>query len=316
MVEKLVIGEKIEGKVVILKSLKNQSCEITDKSGVVVNGHIIPPTDEGLVGKAVTITAVVKPGQNRQPFLNIKKIALAEKSEYKPSELFDGLSKEVIDNYKKTITSAITAIKNPQLKALVEKCLTEENLQMMQIRPATLSKHGVYSGGALAATAIVTMFTRDIGVRYVTNANGLVEQKVDWSLLLSGALLHCLGSIEYYTDEEPFEKTEKGVYLGYHSCLQTMLLKASEDIEIADETLYKLFNIIQSACGKGVRATSKEGIILRHCINMYSEMDAFDYGVAEKNVPYEEGERSYYYDQSMNRFIIKEKGGTVNERVS
>lgn len=305
---KLAIGDKIE-QCFLLKSLKDSPrciATFSNKTGE-MNGKFSDTLNtselHSLVGGAVKVVAIVKPEKDLVPYLYVKSIRKAEKGEYKSSELFNGLSEEKVQEYVGMIKTAIRQVKHPGYKALLEALLEDTALKRLSQMPASLDYYGKYRGGALAGAALITQMCKDVGVEYVTHTNQLHQGNIDWSLLLSGALLCTYGVINYLTPEAPFRKTPAGVDRGYTSVLQSMIERKVlvDQISLSEEELSRLLNVIccSISARTNVRATSKEGIILRHCLAMYAEIDMLDQALEET----EEKEEGYTYIPSLKRYV-------------
>lgn len=313
MIKDFNIGEKISGICLCLKSLTqrndgNYFAVFSDKSGEIcgsIRNELITDDIKSLVKGVVCISAVVKPGNERIPTLNIKEILRADKDKYKTSEIFDGLSEEKIAEYKKIIEVAKLNVKHEGYRKLLDVALDEASLKKLSEMPATLSYYGTYKGGALAGATLITLMCKDSGVEYVTHFNGLHQGTLNWSLLLTASLLCTYGVLNYITPIEPFQKTPIGVDRGYCSILQSMLerLCILHEIPLTDEELSRLLNVLSCAVSKrtSVKATTKEGILLRHCLALYAELDMLDYGVSEHEK--EDSEESYFYAKNLNRYI-------------
>jgi len=311
----LIIGEKV-GLIAILKSMSEcqngtYACVLSDKTGTIdatVGAGIDVSSVRNQVNGAVKVSAIVKPGQNRKPTLNIKTISIADKSEYKSSDLFDGLSEEKIAEYTSLIKSLQRHIKHPGYAKLVACALNDITLQKLSQMPASLGFYGTYKGGALAGAALIAEMVKQVGCTYVTHYNGMHQGNIDWSLLLTAALLNTFGVIKYITPESPFQKTPIGMERGYLSVLQSMIEQViyQNQIELDELAIAKLCNVIGCAMSKrtAVRATSKEGILLRHTVSMYGELDMFDYGSSELTEE-EYGENGYFYSKTLNRYVAQ-----------
>ena len=178
-----------------------------------------------LMGGAVKVTAIAKPGADRKVILSVKSVEKPEKSEYKSSDLFDGLDRKVIDKYISSIKKNINFIKDEFYRGLVNAIMTDEVLSGLSQHPATCSGMGTYKGGALAVTANVLEIAKQLGCAYVTLSNGLHSDNIDWSLVLTAASIMECASKEAYTCVEPFQKTEKCIERGYGSLLQSAIEK-------------------------------------------------------------------------------------------
>ncbi len=313
--EKVVIGDKVTEKIYVFKSIKKASGEydviIKDKTGELNCKLAAERFDESLLkslGGAVKVTFVVKYGLNTQPLGVIKSIAPAPAEEYNAADLFDGLQDEKIASYIMSIQQSMNNIADAQIKNLVSKILTDDVLDALASLPASLSHHGKYRGGALAATAVVTKMCIQAGFQYIKGDNGIYKPSLDWNTLIAASLLHCVGVIDYYTPVIPFAKTSIGVERGYQSTAQHFIERIiiKDGIEIDEMQLARIFNIIGSSVPmkSGIKATSSEGIILRQCLMLYEELDIIDASIASHEIA--EGEE-YFYAAHRNISLMERK---------
>ena len=303
MIKDLVIGEKISGIFVCLNSLTERGdgmyaavfSDISGKICGVIRKELVTDVIKAAVKGVVCISAIVKPGNERVRVLSVKEITLAEKGSYKSSDIFDGLSEEKVIEYMQIIEMAKNNVKHEGYRKLLDVALDDLTLKRLAELPATLSYYGTYKGGALAGASLITLMCKDCGLEYVTHFNGLHHGTLNWSLLLTGALLSTYGAINYITPVEPFTKTPIGVDRGYCSILQSMIEKIciTHDIPLTDVELSRLLNVLTCAVAKhtSVKATTKEGILLRHCLSLYAELEK------------EDSEESYFYAKNLNRYI-------------
>lgn len=300
----LAPGDSIKGGIYKLKSVTKSSSGgydliLADKTAE-IKGFIAPErwVDKyrEFIGGAVTIFAVVYVGTDNEPLVKVKSMESAPSEGYKPSDLFDGLSPQKVAEYKKTIRELTARIPSKAMQALVNSMLTEERLNVLAKMPASLAYQGRYLGGALAETAASASIVTKAAVAYTKQSNGLYNYKFDWSTLCGAALLHMCAIPEFYTAEQPFKMTEKGVQRGYMSLMQDEIEVAikTNSITLSDEQVSKLINVLSASVPRktGIRATCPEGKAFRLILQFYEEMDQAAAVLAEYD--FKEGE-SYAY---------------------
>ncbi len=307
----LVIGDKITDGVYCLKSMRKSNQQqyeviLSDISGELkceLAAERFVESMADYIGGAVKTTFIIKNGLNTTPLGVIKELSLAEEGTFKPSELFEGLTQEKIAEYTASIKSNIRRIPDAGVRSFVEQCLTDDVLNNLSILPASLGYHAKYRGGALATTACVTNLVIQVGLQYKIGSNGLYSRQPDYSLLVAASLLQCIGMVDYVTHDMPFKKTGIGMERGYMSMLQRKI----EAVQVAsgtinDETLAKILNILAASVPMktGIKATRREGSILRGCLMLYEELDILDAEIAGHDV--EEGEE-YFYNAKLRRSI-------------
>lgn len=262
---------------------------------------------KSLEGSVVSVSGVILM-DNRAPLLRIKELSVC--NSFIPAELYEGLSKETILSYIRDIAELKGMVKHPGYRAVVDSCLTAENLDRLAHLPATLGYYGRYSGGALAATDSVARMCMTSMVAYTRRGNHITTQAPDWNALLSASLLFMLGSIRYFEPDPPFRKSARGVSLGMFSSLQSVIEDAirGKDIGLTEIELATLLNILNVSVSTRTetKAVSKEGAILRHIISLYAECDSLDWELATHE---KESGEEYYYSKKLSRYVMTPEGG-------
>lgn len=313
----LILGSAFENQPFILESIGRTAGDkiavtLSDRSGS-ANGCISKALAaqislEHAVGKVFSISAAVLV-EMKQPLIVIRSIS--ECTEYQPAELFSGLSEEMITVYKTTIQELKARVKGSNYRKLLEVCLSDTNLDRLSKLPASLNGHGLYVGGCLATTAVVTDLALYDGVRYAKLANGIYTVAPNWDLLITAGLLHTYGVFRYFDAEDPFKKSVMGVRMNYFPILQSSLERTmmEEHITLTDEEFGNLINVLQVAVGgkTKTKAITKDGSILRHTISLYRECDMMDY-VSANHLP-AEGE-DFFYDRRSRRYYINQTSET------
>ena len=303
-------GDKIEKQDFLVKTVKppqNNEVEMVlgDKTGDIrAYMHQELAEKMQLQEKAViTVTGVVRI-QN-----TIKELRIVHAESCKnviPAVLYQGISPETAQEHKDAIRRTIKKITHPGYKALVEACLSEQNLNTLASLPATFNRHGKYRGGALVATRVVTRMTESAMASYVNSPNGITTTPPNWSLLITAGLLHTFGRIEYCSSENPFERSLNGLEMNYYSMLQHSLEKIvfSQGVPILEQDFARLLNVLDVTVSDrtGTKATTKDGAILRAVYRLYSECEAMDWADANAEV---EEEKEFYYSKELNRYLRK-----------
>lgn len=314
-VKDIIIGDRFNADTFCLKELKampdgGASLVLSDKTGE-ITGDISPerfsPEYSGWVNNAVKITAIAVDTTGMKPHLLVRGISLAEAGEYNANELFMGLSKETVDEYIGMIKKTMGYVSHAGFRSLLDAALTDIALQRLSVLPATINRFGTYAGGALAEAAIVSEMCMRSCLAYVKHGNGLYSGGIDWSLLLTGALLSSYGNIRYLTDM-PWKRTTVGMQRGYMSVLQSSIedIIRAQDIQLDELDLARLLNILGASVSfkTEVKSSCKEGIVLRHIMHVYQEMDILDCGVQTYKEEHTEEEReAYFYNRGSRSYI-------------
>ena len=308
-VKDIMIGDRFNNHIFCLKEVKEMpdgsaNVIFSDKTGE-ITGTISPekylPLYKEWQNNATKVVGVATDTAGMKAQILVRGLALAEASEYNANELFIGLSKDTIDEYIGMIRKTIGYVKHPGFHSLLDVALDDVTL------PATLNRFGKYAGGALAEAALVSEMCLRACLAYVSHGNGLYSGGMDWSLLLTGALLSSYGNIRYLTDM-PWKRTPAGVQRGYMSILQSSIEKLviTHNIALDELDIARLLNILAASVSfkTEVKSTGKEGIALRHIMHVYQEMDMLDCGVEEyKEENAEEERESYFYNREIRSFV-------------
>lgn len=313
-VKDLKIGMPILNELFCIKefSAEKGTFILTDRSGS-VDALLVEPTDALLeliqtnIGSVFEVSGAVlnNPSQTTALSCLVKVRELSLASEFRPEDIFDGISPERVEFYIQQINAAKENIHHKGYRQLVDYCLSEETLRKLGNYPATHAFYGVYVGGALAATCSVTWMCMNCLASYVKRGNGISTQPPDWSLLVSAGLLHQIGRLKYFDENDPFKKSTRGVILNYFSTLQSTIEDAirCNNFELSEEDIAKLLNTLNVATSgrTDTKAITKDGTVLRYILHLYSECDAYDWLSA--NHVKAEGE-TFYYDTTLRRYVL------------
>lgn len=232
-------------------------------------------------------------------------------NDFVPAELFAGITNEEILSCKKGIREIISGITNPGYRALCESCLTDEVLDRMAELPATLNLYGKYNGGCLVATNAVSHMVLSSMASYTKRGNSFSTIRPKWNVMMSASLLFLYGNIEFFTEQAPYKRTKIGVSIGYMALLQQMLETKvhQEHILLTAEEMAELLNILRVSVetNTSIRATSKEGSVLRHILALYIDSESFDWDVTTHEGGCEE--EGYYYSKNLKSYIIPNTEG-------
>ena len=310
----ITVGQRFIDSIYVLSSLFKESEQVRislkDKSGELECYMPLSRYDssyEGMVGGAVKVNGIVEIGKNQQMLGKIRSLAIADEGSFNVQDLFDGLSEEKKAEYIAGIRKYIDTIPEPSCKLLCSTILSDEVLEKMACYPASLAYHGRYRGGALTATYVVTKMVCQSASIYFRTNHGMYDTKINWSVLITASLLMYAANIDAFIDN-PWRKSQVSIDRGYMSLLQSRIERAvmENDIPISEERLARILNVLGSsvALKTAVKATCIEGIVLRHSLMMYEEMDMFDAEVSKHEAG--EGEM-YFFDPRLRRNIATER---------
>lgn len=309
-----IIGQAFENEPFVLRSVDGKSkiernirVTVSDRTGT-VQCDIPDALAETLelskhIGDVYVLSAAIS-AESRTPILAVTTMKLCT-DDYLPTDLYSGLSQEKKDEYIQLIKDVRAKITNESYLALIDACLTDENLKRLGELPATHNDYGVYLGGALAATCSVTYMVMSVMAAYVKKGNGITTTAPGWNVLLTAALLHAFGRIDYCKSSDPFKKTRRGVTMNYFSTLQHSIENVifKNDISISEDHIASLLNVLAVAVSKKteVRSVSKDGVVLRSVLRLYGECEAIDYAMANYTPTEDE---DFFYAKGLRRFLV------------
>lgn len=312
-IKDLVIGEEVLNEPFSIKTMEGTRgndtfFNLSDNSGVVLasmSHTLLENVSDIKEGVVVNVSGVVL-NDGKALMLRIKDISLC--TNFVPTEFFQGISVEQRELCKKDILLLKDSLTHPGYKQLVEECLTDSALNRMAEIPATLGLYGKYAGGALVATNAIARMVMSSMASYTKRGNSFTTTAPQWNVLTCASLLFLYGNIEYFTPTPPFRKTTIGVQMGYFSLLQKMIESTIQkhNIALSDDELARLYNILKVSVEDktSVKATSKDGAILRNIILLYSDCDSFDWDNATH---VSEEDESYYYSPKLGRYVVKQE---------
>ncbi len=314
-IKDIAIGDKLTDCIFVLKKLVKTTkgdysavlADKTDTIPAVMAAERFERSMPDMVGGAVCLNGVVLNGTDMAPYVKIKSMTKAKAGSFKTSDLFQGLSEKRIAEYKGAIRDTISHIPNEACKLLCEKALSDEVLDTLSRMPASIGFHGRYSGGALATAATVSKMAIQAGVQYQNWNNGLYGTALNWSVLVTASLLHTLAVKEYFAHEQPWNKTEIGMNRGYFSLLQSDIEAVIHEnsIQLDERLLSCILNVLGCAVSMktSVKATCPEGILFRHTLMAYEDLDMLAEETANHEA--EDGEEGFYSSRSKRYVVLR-----------
>jgi 3'-5' exoribonuclease len=165
----------------------------------------------------------------------------------------------------------VTQIANPQLRALLDAFLDDPDIaRRYRIAPAAKSIHHAFRAGLLEHVLSLCGLARPIAAHYGT---------VDWSLMVTGIVLHDIGKIYELTYERGFAYSTEGQLLGHIAIGMRMLWdKLRAFPEFPNDLRSLLEHMILSHHGKLEFGSPKvplfpEALLLHYLDDMDSKME-------------------------------------------
>lgn len=299
----LVSGEKFVKEAFLVKRIDDQ-LYFSDRKGK-AKANIAPNKKITLTPETIyLVSGSILPIGN-ECVLFISDAKEAEEGEYNPIDIYGALPEEKILEYKKEIRTLIGKIKHKGYQALVRVCLTDEVLERLSNITIPGETWGNYCGAPLAALSQVPFMACGCACSFVKRANGISHKEIDQDLLLTAGLLHEYARSAFVDTDNAERKSHIGIIMNHFALLVVMLERAKMQIEeglLSEEAYALLINALEVSITRSATcAISREGMILRSIINLYHEIDAYDWQVILK--PVDEGE-GYYYSNKIDCYIV------------
>lgn len=238
--------------------------------------------------------------------MKVTGIVLADASSYNVNEVYGGISEEMKQFHINLIKQEKDKrIVDMQLKALVDALITDENLEKLALLPVTIADYGCYVGGALVATNQITGLAIQMAGVCFKRGNGIYATETDFSMVTTAALLTQIGKIEFFSAENPFEKSSRGVILNYFPLLQNLIYQTilKNNLIIDEVKLDTLINILNvSLTHSDTACASKEAVIVSEAVSYFRKMDLYEagfltceFGEGDSFKPYAYKEKGNYY---------------------
>ena len=169
----------------------------------------------------VKVQARVEIYRNK-PQLSLQQFRLAKPEEINLADFLPHTPYDVEDLYRQILASA-EGIKNPWLKKLVTKILSDPQIVARYKRaPAAKVMHHAYLGGLLEHVAGLCGLAKQIAAHY---------PELDLDLLLTAALLHDVGKLDELCYERSVSYTTEGQLLGHIVMELETVAKAMQEID-------------------------------------------------------------------------------------
>jgi 3'-5' exoribonuclease len=169
----------------------------------------------------VKVQARVEIYRNK-PQLSLQQFRLAKPEEIDLADFLPHTSHNVEDMYKQLLAYA-EEIKNPWLKKLVAKILSDPQLAARFKRaPAAKVMHHAYLGGLLEHVVGLCALAKLVAAHY---------RELDVDLLLTAAMLHDVGKLDELCYERSVSYTSEGQLLGHIVMELETVTKAMDEIQ-------------------------------------------------------------------------------------
>ena len=216
---------------------------------------------------------------NTRPQFIVHKLRRVPDAEVDFADFFPASSRDP-DEMWAELRAVVAGIPNPHLRALLDAFLDDPEIaERFRIAPAAKSIHHAFRAGLLEHVLSLCALAGPITAHY----------KVDWSLMVTGIVLHDIGKIYELTYERGFAYSTEGQLIGHISIAMRMLsdkLRALPDFPIGLRNLVE--HMILSHHGKLEFGSPKvplfpEALLLHYLDDMDSKMECMR-ATADKGV--------------------------------
>lgn len=240
-----------------------------------------------------------------------------------PLDLVPGLSERYKKAYSRLILGAAESVgryereeakkdgRERHLHALLKAYLTAEELEVLSLRPASVSGAGRYLGGALALVGCAASIAKDCAIELGRLSCGLYPVELDFSLVVAAMLLSMAGMRDYVGED--LKKTKAGFCRGYYSVLEERLLPLMEESGLSEAERDRLLNVLQCMRpGTGaLKGVTLEASVCRSAYALFCEVDEAALRISE-GFSEEDAARGYAFDEQLSRPFLLE-GGSEDE---
>jgi 3'-5' exoribonuclease len=218
---------------------------------------------------------------------------------------FMPLAAREIDRLAVRLAELLRGLANPQLRALAEAFLIDDDFMRRFCRaPAGIKHHHAYVGGLLEHVVNLMEVVIRIADRY---------PMIDADQLLMGAFIHDMGKIEELAYERSFSYTDEGQLIGHVVMAVAMLDRRVEEAEklagepIDEELVLRLKHMIVSHHGQYEFGSPKlpmtlEAVALAQLDNLDAKVHAFEQQMRDD--PNTESSWTVYHQQ-LGRKLFK-----------
>ena len=259
-------------------------------------------------GKIVRVTGKVELFRDMY-CMKVVDVQLASEDDYNVSDFRVGLSDDEADALVVRLHEMISSVTNEKYRTLLYSVFTPNKIKKFRKLPATKSDHHTYDGGWLKHTIEVAELA--LTAVKLCNYGPLEIVDIDENLLVTGALLHDVGSISSYNQNIEPGLTLRGGLVGhvhdsavFISCTNKSISK--EELRVSDLT--ELLHIVISSHIKesSVAPMTKEAVIVSQADALSANFNAVDtlFYNFDMRHPEEKGREqvySKYFEANMTR---------------
>lgn len=212
-----------------------------------------------------------------KPDFIIDKMQPAPEGEFEISEVLKVLRKDKINAYIKNILTLTNNIVSNEIKSFVSVLINESSLNEMAALPVNTKGHHSYRGGLLEHVCEVLTSS----YYYAKSTAAVRDIKYDLDLIIAGAVLHDIGSLELYKSSgygfsvAGFDKLAGESYVTVNVLEQALQECMIDGVTIERETYSLLVHIINASHGY-VGAQTMEAMLVRQMNQLSAELERYE----------------------------------------
>jgi 3'-5' exoribonuclease len=276
------------------------SLELGDASGRIFGSlwnDVIAMNESLHEGQIIKVRGVVIDWHGKA-HLSVDKIRAVKETDDINLDNFLPHSNESPEILVKRLVKFIKDVDDPFLKQLLHNIFKDTEItKPLEKTPGGKLWHHCYTGGLLEHTIMVVNACKTTAAAY---------ERINKSLLITGAMLHDIGKIVEYSANGFFEYSDEGRLHGHISIGFHLVAARIEKIEgFPDELKKELLHLILShqgskENGSPVAPMTREALILSSADELDAKLGAFDRIYARE---YEPGKKWSNYVNLMDRFF-------------
>ncbi len=200
-------------------------------------------------GDVVFIRGRVVPYRQKRE-INVEKggIRACQAGEYDPTDFVE-VGEHDVDELMGDLMAVIDTVEAPYRAVLDTFFQDSSFVERFKAAPAAMHRHQNYIGGLLVHTLHVTRLCQRVHELFPS---------MDYSLLMTGAILHDVGKIREFAVETSIDISEEGMLLGHIPIGAQMVRERLKTIEMPEREAMKVLHIVLSHHGRKEYGSPKE----------------------------------------------------------
>lgn len=231
---------------------------------------------EGYKGQVCYVSGMVTYYAGKPDFI-IDKMQQVNEGEFEISEVLKVLRQDKINAYVKNILMLTNNIVSSEIKSFVSVLINESSLAQMAELPVSMKGHHSYRGGLLEHVCEVLTSS----YYYAKSTAAVRDIKYDLDLIIAGAVLHDIGSLDLYKSSgygfsvAGLDKLMGERYVTMNILEQTLNECMIDGVTIGKETYGLLIHIINASHGH-TQAQTMEAMVVQNMNRLSAELEMYE----------------------------------------